>query len=142
MLRLAPGHAHNQYRSYRYARVDGCAELPGAPLREGWLPSKCVGFRPFVLVAYDGRELTESGSGPKGGYLAVELGEPLELLGSVAPGHARNQHQRYRFARVHTKTHAHVAILVQDLAQMPVVVPLAPPRGLSTPRLAHPGAVE
>lgn len=49
-----------------------------------------------VVLAYDGREVSEAGR-PEGGYLRLFEGDVVELLSDPAPGHPGNQWAEYSF---------------------------------------------
>jgi len=49
-------------------------------------------------VEYDGREVSEAQE-PEGGYLAVGVGDRVELLSDGAPGHGANRWPSYAYGR-------------------------------------------
>jgi len=52
----------------------------------------------IVSANYDGREVNEAHE-PEAGYLAVVVGDNVELLCNASPGHSQNRWPSYAYGR-------------------------------------------
>ena len=51
-----------------------------------------------ALTRYDGREISERGF-QEDGYLAVDIGERIEIMSKMYPGHSNNTESFYVYAK-------------------------------------------
>ena len=51
-----------------------------------------------ALTRYGGREISESGV-PEIGYLAVDIGDHIEVMSEQCPGHRKNKESFYVYAK-------------------------------------------
>jgi len=73
---------------------------PGAvtPAESGRPAQNQEFWEAVVVLHYDATELAEDGR-PEGGYLALSVGERLELRGAPVPGHSANQARHYFYGQ-------------------------------------------